>query len=186
MTLVADNVRVAVTGAIYSGPTDATAPTDADAAWAGTYTDHGYVSEDGIEESYSDDTTEIKAWQGSTVVREVISGSKAQLHFTLIETKFANLELYHKGSVVEETAPSSGKWKMDVLVPGPDRRSFGLDVIDGDELIRIFIREGEVVERGNIVYKGDEAIGYEVTLTAYPVAGVVLTKFSNSDAWDPS
>jgi hypothetical protein len=179
MTLDAGNVRVGVGGQLMSSKTGA-APVDATAAWGTGWTDHGFLSEDGVEEAYNDDTTEIKAWQGGAIVRSMITGSEATLHFTMLETNKANLELYHKGSTV---ATASGVHTLDVMAAAPDRRKFGLDVVDGDEVIRLYVEDGEVKERGNIVYKGDEAIGYEVTVTCYPVDGVVVRKISESDSW---
>ena len=49
MALVAENVRVAVTGAVMVGPTSAPAPTDADTPPTG-FDDLGYISEDGVTE----------------------------------------------------------------------------------------------------------------------------------------
>lgn len=161
-----ENVLVALTGGIVTAPTGSTAPTDADTAWAGAYVDLGYISEDGITESPSDDTTEIKVWQGGAVVRRLITGSSTTYQFMMVETTAAGLELYHKGSVV--TGGGGGEGSIEVKSPTTDRRSFGIDVIDGDRLVRLYIPDGEVTERGDVVYKNDEPIGYEVTVTAYP------------------
>ena len=71
MALVADNVRVAVTGGVYVGaigtatPANATAPVDA------KLKDLGYISEDGVTQSIDSDTSEIKAWQNGDVVRVI-------------------------------------------------------------------------------------------------------------------
>jgi len=48
------------------------------------------------------------------------------------------------------------------------RQSFILDVVDGAELLRTYIPQGEVTEVGDVVYASGSAIGYEVTITAYP------------------
>ena len=174
-----ENVLVALTGGIVTGPTSATAPTDADSAWAGDFTDLGYISEDGVTESPSDDSTEIKAWQNGQIVRRMITGSSTTYQFTLIETTADGLELYHKGSVV--TPEGGGAASIAVKNPTNDRRSFGIDVIDGDNLVRLYIPDGEVTERGDIVYKNDEAIGYQLTVTAYPDdEGIHTYKFFSS------
>jgi hypothetical protein len=44
---------------------------------------------------------------------------------------------------------------------------------DGSDLIRIVVPDGQVVERGDVVYKNDTPIGYQVTVTAYPDASGV-------------
>jgi hypothetical protein len=40
--------------------------------------------------------------------------------------------------------------------------------VDGDVDIRIVIPDGQVTERGDVTYANGEAIGYDVTVTAYP------------------
>ncbi|MFG3036857.1 phage tail protein [Streptomyces sp. NPDC048330] len=162
-------------------PPKATLPTDSESTWNATFTDIGWISDDGITESNSADSSEIKGWQGGQTVRKVISSSEMTFSFTAIETSKTVLELYHKGSKVVTT---SGKSVLAVKAPGPDRRTFGFDVIDGDSHIRIVIPDGEVTETGDITYKGDEAIAYELTITAYPGSdGTVALKYSNDPAW---
>lgn len=188
MALDAAKVRVAVTGAVYAGPTSATAPTSATSSVAATFNDMGYVSEDGVTEAYDEDVEDIQAWQGGAIVRTLISSSKATLAFTMIETKASTLELYHKGSTVENIG--AGSYKIDVVTPGVVRKSFILDVLDGDKHIRMYVRDGEVTERGEITYVNDETISYPVTITCYPVnvggKDVVMTKYSDDVNWSYS
>ncbi|WP_455713714.1 phage tail tube protein [Streptomyces xanthochromogenes] len=181
MSLNANAVRVAITGAAYVAPPKSKLPTDATSPWDAAFTDIGWISDDGITESNSSDTSEIKGWQGGQTVRKVVSSSEMTFQFTAIETSKTVLELYHKGSKVVTT---TGKSVLAVKAPGPDRRSFGFDVIDGNSHIRIVIPDGEVTETGDITYKGDEAVGYELTVTAYPAAdGTVAIKYSDDPAW---
>lgn len=180
MALDAAKVRVAVTGAVYAGPTSATAPTTAVSVIPATYNDLGYLNEDGVTETYDEDVQDIQAWQGGAIVRTLISSSKASLSFTMIESKASTLELYHKGSTMEAI---SGGYKIDVKLPNALRKKFILDVLDGSTHLRIYVPDGEVNERGEITYINDETIAYNVTITCYPVAGVVLTKFSDDAYW---
>ena len=182
MTLNAANVRIGITGELYSAPTGTTRPTTSISALNAAYVGLGYVSEDGVTEEPDDNVERIVAWQGATVVRTNHTESSATLQCTLIETKGKVLELYHKGSTV--AAVSSGQWKIDVKAPTTDRRQFVLDVIDGSKHIRFDVPDGEVTERGAIVYANGEAVGYEVTITTYPDANNVLyTKYSDDANW---
>lgn len=188
MALDASKVRVAITGAIYVGPTGSTAPTDATSVVDSAFTDLGYVSEDGVTESHPDDVQEIPAWQNGAIVRRVISKSDTTFQFTLIETKKGSLELYYKGSTVEVNG--GGGYKMDVKPPNADPRAFVIDVIDGTKHERIYIANGEINERGDRTRSNSAASGYEVTLTAYPVdvdgESVVMTIFSDDINWTAS
>ena len=181
MSLDASKARVAVTGSVYVGPLTATAPTTASDPIPPEYADTGFVSDDGITESYDEDTNDVRAWQNGQIVRTLISSSNATLKFTMIETKKTTLELYHKGSTV--VSDGADGYRLDVKPPAPDPRRFVIDVLDGTNVERIYVPFGEVTERGEITYVNDEVISYEVTVTCYPVNGVVLTKFSNDPNW---
>ena len=182
MTLNAGAVRVGITGELYVAPVGTTAPTNSTAPLDPAFVGLGYVSEDGVTETYEDTIEDIIAWQNATVVRSVTTESKATLQLTLIETKGKVLELYHKGSTVE--AVGAGEWKIDVKAPGADERAFVLDVIDGSKHIRFYVPRGEVSERGEITYANGEPIGYQITITCYPDSNnVVLTKFSDDANW---
>lgn len=181
MSDLAAAVTVGITGELYVGATSTTAPTSSTSALNAGFVGLGYVSEDGVTESYEDTVEDIIAWQGATVVRSTTTESKATLQCTLIETKGEVLELFHKGSSV--AVVSAGQWKIDVVAPTSDPRSFVLDVVDGSKHIRIYVASGEVTERGEIKYANGEPVGYDVTITCYPVNGVVLTKFSDDANW---
>ncbi|SRR6266540_1993961 len=180
MALNADQVRVAVTGAVMTAPRGTTQPTDATSAWPTGWLDCGYVSDDGVEEEPDEDTEEVKAWQNAVVVRRVISSSEIKWKFTLIETKKTTLSLYHRGNTPAATPP----YRLDVKAPGPDPRMLGLDIVDGTKHYRVIVPLAEVSERGSIKYSSDEEIGYEVTISGYPDANqLVAIKYSDDAAW---
>lgn len=163
MATVAGNVRVAVTGEVLMGATTATAPTGTGGTTTG-FTGLGFVSEDGVTESRERSSNDIRAWQNGAAVRTVVTDGSLSYSFTLLETKKDTVELYYGA-----TATQSATEGNIVVVPTNTggRKSFILDVVDGAELIRVYIPEGEVVEVGDRVYSNGEPIGYEVTVRAY-------------------
>lgn len=168
MALVSDNVRVAVTGVVAVAATSAAAPVDADTSVASLtgFTDLGYVGEDGVTETRNRSTNKIKAWQNASTVREVVTESEATYKLVLIETKRETVELFYGATV--DTADGS-----IAVIPANTggRKSFLIDVVDGDDFIRTYIPTGEIVEVGDQVYASGEPIGYEVTINCYPGAG---------------
>lgn len=185
MTLNSANVRVGVTGELYAAVTGTTRPANSTESLNAAYVGMGYVSEEGVTEALDESVERIVAWQGATVVRSTTTEATATLAMTLIETKAAVLELFHRGSAVTDLG--GGQFKIDVKVPAEDRQQFVLDVLDGTKHIRFDIADGEVTERGEIVYANGEPIGYPVTITCYPnSSGVLYTKFSDDTAWDPT
>lgn len=172
MALTAANVRVAVTGAVYTAPLGTAAPTAHDTALNVEFKDLGYVSEDGVTETRDRSIEQIRAWQNSDLVREVVTESSITYEMTLIETTADTVQLYY-GDTVDDT-----DGQVDIATGttgGP--RMFVIDVLDGADKIRIYIPRGEVTEVGDQVYASGEAVGYPVTITAYPVSGVAVTKW---------
>lgn len=176
MALTADNVQVAVTGGAFTAPTDTTLPTTPDASLDVAFDDVGYISDDGVTQSIGDDTTEVKAWQNSDVVRRVQTEHSLQYQFTMIETNETTLSVYYGTANYADGV-------VEIRGGTLDRRAWVLEVEDGDDHIRIVIPDGQVVERGDIVYKADDAIGYEVTIECYPDAdGVKAYKYLETSA----
>jgi hypothetical protein len=176
-----DAVLVALTGAVLSAPAGTAGPVDPTTAWAAAWINLGWISEDGVTEAYSDDSNEIKAWQGGTTVRTVITGSTATYAFTAIETNEEVLARYHKGSTI---TPGTGFSTIEIAAAQADSRAWGFDVVDGANHIRIILERAEVTERGDITYNNSDAIGYEMTVTAYPNdAGVVAVKLVDADGF---
>lgn len=181
MTLNSANVRIGITGELYRAPTGTPRPANSTAALNAAYIGQGYVSDEGVTESPDETVERIVAWQGAVVVRSTTTEATVTLALTLIETKSSVLELYHKGSTV--TALGGGHFKIDVKPPTEKREQYILDVLDGSKHLRFDIADGEVTERGEITYATAEAIAYPVTITCYPVNGVLYTKYSDDAAW---
>lgn len=176
MSLKAENVRVAVTGAVYSAPKTATRPTSATSALTG-YNDHGYIGDGGVTETRDRSTNQIRAWQNGALVREVVTESSIKYQFILLETKKENIELYYGAKVA-----ANGSIKINPAKTG-GRRMFAIDVIDDDELIRVDVPDGEVTEVGDQVYVNGDPIGYEVTVTGYAITDDVTGETYSAVKW---
>lgn len=176
MALNSDNVRVAVTGAVYVAPTTATAPTSSSSSLTG-FTDLGFVSADGITETIDKTTNQIRAWQNGALVREVVSEGTYSVAMTFIETNQDVLELYFGSDV------TTGALDGDPTKSG-GRKSFVIDIVDGDIVERTYIPAGEVTSVGERVLASGEAVGYNVTITAYADTSSVTFKkwFSQLEA----
>lgn len=167
----AANVNVAITGVVYTGATSATAPTGAASSLTG-FTDLGYISADGITETRDKSTNQIRAWQNADLVREVVTESSASFKMTLLESTVGSLAAFYGA----EVDIADGSIAVDPSATG-GRKSFVFDVVDGASTIRIYVPSGEVLATDDVVYQNGEAIGYGITITAYPVNGVAFKKF---------
>lgn len=180
MALDSDNVRVAVTGAVYVAPTGTTSPSYADDTLDAAFTDLGYVSADGIVETIDRSTEQIRSWQDGSLVREITSEGTYSVELTFIETNQDVVELYYGATL------ASGSLDIDPRSSG-GRQSFVIDVIDGTSIERTYISSGEITSVGERTLASGEAIGYTVTITAYADASeVVATKlFTDFGSTEP-
>lgn len=164
MTLDSSLVRVAVTGGVYVDLLGTgTVPTSSAATVPVSFDDVGYIGEDGVTQSIGQDITDIKAWQNGDVVRRVQTSHTVTYQFTMIESNDVSLEAYYGNYAAGH---------VELKGDSRPRLNWVIDVLDGDEKIRICIPAGEISEVGDTAFKNGEAIGYPVTITAYPVAGV--------------
>lgn len=162
MALTSSNVRVAVAGTLSVGTATSPAPDDGNTPLAEGWADLGYVSEDGVTETRDRSSETIKGWQNGDILREVVTEASVTYQCVLVETKKETVELYYGTTVGDDGGL--------VIIPSKTggRKPFILDVIDGEEFIRAYIPSGEVTEVGDQVYSNGEAIGYEITIRAYP------------------
>jgi len=182
-TLIAGNVRVGITGALWKGPPDAPLPINATSALDASYVSLGYISDEGVTESWEDSVDDIIAWQNAVQVRSSTTESKLSLAATLIEINGATLQTFHRGSVITPDLEGLG-YQIDIKPVVADPSRFVLDVLDGPKLLRISLGLGEIVERGEIMYANGQPIALPITLRAYPDEnGNIAQKFSNDDAW---
>ena len=164
MAVDIDAVRVGLTGAYSKGPLGTAAPTDADSAINVAYVDSGAISEDGVTLTLPDsgDRTTIKMWQNGAQVRTLRSTSDdlPQISFTFLETNKTSVETYF-GTTVTQTVDHG---TFDYTVQIPDAFAGVLDVVDEDNHHRFHTPRVVRASVGDLVYKNDEAIGYNVTL----------------------
>lgn len=169
MALSADNVVVGITGKVYVGATSATAPTSSTATLTG-FTELGYVSADGVEFATDKSTNQIRAWQNSDLVREVVTEGTVTYKFTLLETNQDVIEAYF-GSTM-----TTGKVQLNPVATG-GRKSFVIDVVDGAKAIRHYVPAGEILSVEAQTFVNGEAVSYGVTVTAYATSGRVADIF---------
>lgn len=159
---VAANVLVGSTGGVYFAPLGTALPTTEAATLNVAFLEVGYITEAGVTQSEASTSTKIKAWQGGDVTRVVQTEHSLTFKFVMQETNPNVLALFYGGNYAAGvTTIKSGL---------PVHKAFVFEIMDGDHHVRIAVADGQVTERGDLVYINGDAVGYPVTIECFAEA----------------
>lgn len=151
-------------GAVYRAPSGTALPTDASTELAAAYKELGFVSEDGVTNTNSPETEDVYAWGGTPVLTTQKEKSD-EWKLTFIES--LNEEVLKTVYGDDNVTVSGETITIKASTAQPTAAVYVIDMIlRGGALKRVVIPAGTVAEIGDIVYKDDEAVGYELTIKA--------------------
>lgn len=158
-----------ISGAVYRAVAGTTAPTDATTALATAFKELGYCSEDGLVNSNSPSSTNIKAWGGDTVLT-IQEEKEDTFQLTLIEVlNIEVLKAVYGSTNVTGTLTGTSGVTVTANAKEPEEGVWAIDmVMNSNTVKRIVIPKGKISEIGDISYTDSDAVGYEITITAIP------------------
>ena len=164
----ANNVTVGkpkVGGSVFCAPVGSKLPTDATSTLDKAFQSLGYISEDGLTNANSPDSDKIKAWGGDTVLNYQ-KEKPDTFQMKLIEALNPEVlkTVYGDGNVsgdlttgltvkANSTAAEDHSWVVEM-------------VLNQNVLKRIVIPCAKITEIDDIVYADEEAVGYDITVSA--------------------
>ena len=154
-------------GAIFFAPLGTALPTSADAEKDEAFKALGYVSEDGLTNDNSPESSQIKAWGGDTVLN-IQTSKDDKFTFTLLEVLNESVLAFVNGSTNVTGDLSTG---LTVTVNNKDVEEVAIviDMLLRDNTAkRIVIPDCKISEFGDLTYSDNEAVGYELTVTCMP------------------
>lgn len=159
--------KPAVGGAVSVAATTATLPTATGTSLGSGWANLGYISEDGLTNNNTPESDTVKAW-GGDIVLTPMTGKEDTFSFTLIEA--INTDVL---GVIYGSANVSGALATGITVNAKaaemDAHAWVVDMVLRNSVAkRIVIPNGVISEVGEITYADGEAVGYEITVTAFP------------------
>ena len=166
---MANNVTAAkpkTGGAVAVAAAGTTLPTDATTALAAAFTQLGYISDNGLTNSNSISSESVKAWGGDEVL-VTYGGREDTFSFTLLEATNVDVLKQVFGSSNVSGTLAGGitiSAKSNLELP---EQVWAIDMILKDNSVkRIVIPAGRVTDIGDVSYTDNDAVGYEITISA--------------------
>lgn len=153
-----------VGGHVFRAPIGTTLPTDASTALNAAFIDMGYISEDGVTNSNSPESSVVNAWGGTPVL--TIQESKEdtyQLTFISAENVEVQKMVYGDTNV---TGTIADGLTVKANATELEEASYVIEMIaKGNIAHRVVIPAAKPSEIGDIVYNDTDPVGYEITLS---------------------
>lgn len=174
MTQDASEVVIGGNGSVSSGPANsANLPVDVDTPLHASFTEHGFVSEDGVTFRDDKEIEGIPAWQSFYDIRKVVAAKTSGCEYVLRQYNPENVQLAYGGGDYDV---SGGVATYTPPAPGTiDERSLIIEWVDGDYTFRLVFPKGMVTGEVESVLNRTQAtdlpIAFEATPEGQPVEG---------------
>lgn len=154
-------------GAIFRAPLGTTLPTNALDDLDEAFVNVGYISEDGVTNSNSPESDDIKAWGGDTVL--ALQTAKPDTF------KFGMIESINKETLSTVYGPENVSGDLTegitVVANSNDMKEYAYVIemsLKNNVVKRVVIPDAKITNIDDITYQDGGAVAYNITLTAIP------------------
>lgn len=157
------------TGAVFVATEGVTPPNDAATQLDGSWSDGGYVDENGLAITVNRSTTPIRDWSKANV-RNVLSefGGSIAIGFLQVD-EFSAKRVFgaNNVSVTPATVSSGELLEVSIGAELPPIEAWCFNMKDGDARIRVFVPRGQITSVNEMSYKPDQGHVIGGTLECY-------------------
>ena len=177
-----------VTCSAHYATVGATLPTGLE-AYTEPFVNLGWISDEGLTESISEEKTAWTPWQSVGPIRSQVTSQQFTFQLTLWSIGGLANALRYGVPESDMTYDSVGEFvefTQGGEIPKDFRFVLPLDLLDGDKHRRFILPSASVEERGDVIYTKSELVGYPFTFAANldPSIGFsILRRFK--EGWKP-
>lgn len=157
-------VRVGLTGHLWTAPVGTLMPTDVTTPMATPWVDLGYTTEDGLSMSVDTNKEDMNVWQSLSPCRSVVTSQTYTTTFTLVQRNAATLKVAFGGGTVTALTPGPGV-KYTPPPAGLAEAAFVYEVIDGTITDRYLMYRGNPALTGDVSFTKSDMTGYQIEVT---------------------
>ena len=177
-----------VTGSAHYAAVGATLPTGLE-AYTEPFVNLGWISDEGLTESISEEKTAWTPWQSVGPIRSQVTSQQFTFQLTLWSIGgLANALRYGvpESDMTYDDVGEFVEFTQGGEIPKDFRFVLPLDLLDGDKHRRFILPSASVEERGDVIYTKSDLVGYPFTFAANldPSIGFsIMRRFK--EGWKP-
>lgn len=163
-------IQSTTTGAVAVADAGVTAPTDARATLpSASWTDGGYVDENGISITLTRSTTPIRDWSKANV-RNLLTEFAGAITCNFLQVdEFAAECMFGADNVTVTAATSTNGEQMKVGIGAslPPIQAYCFSMKDGNARVRVFVPRGQFTDAAQMDFKPDAGLVFGGTIQTY-------------------
>ncbi|GAA4809622.1 Ig domain-containing protein [Tomitella cavernea] len=165
------NATVAKTGAVRLAGVGVAPSTTIGPYDKSVHRNVGYISPDGIELSFDEESNEFIPWQEVVAIRKDLTKSVKSIKLVLWEISRENIAYFLGVDPAAIVAGQDGEFYFDEAgLPEFAHYQLNLDIIDGIRKVRLIGFDTQVSARGAIKFVNSDLFSLEVTISFFPAS----------------
>lgn len=168
----------ASTGYFFHAPANTALPTDPTAELSSAWERVGYITQDGITFGLDRSTTDLKDW-ANKVRRTIMTDHNETVQAPIMETTEETMKvIFGEDNVTVTAATTTTGKRVSVNLSTsslPDPEAFLFLMKDGDNVVMLGCKKGQVTELGDVTMAPSDAITWATTIKGLDDGWVLLT-----------